>query len=132
MSDMQLYILDRDALQRALKKRSWEAKTLARVSGVHIRTVRRCLGEEYPPNMPENRRDMVRSATALRLAAALRVHSQEIAPDLPEKSPRANPPSPPPDPPRSELANWRSRRQMADVRRRRLEVRAPELEVDIA
>jgi hypothetical protein len=128
----QIYTFDRDALIRAVNKRGWDAETLARFSLIHPGTIKRLLGERYPKDMKVARRDTIRGMTAIKLAYALRPAPQEFAPSLPKQPPRENPPKPPPDPPRSELATWRSRQNMADIRRRRWEAGAPELNEDIA
>jgi hypothetical protein len=128
----QIYTFDRDALISAVNKRGWNAATLAKFSGIHLATVCRLLGEEYPKDIGPKRRDKIRGKTAIKLAYALRMRPQDFAPELPEKPPSEKPPAPPPDPSRSELAHWRSRRQMADVRRRRWEAGAPELNEDVA
>jgi hypothetical protein len=115
----QIYPFDRDAFVAAANKRGWNAATLAKFSGIHLGTIRRLLGEAYPKDMGSARRDKIRGMTAIKLAFALRTRPQDFAPDLPERPPQKNPPEPPPDPRKSELADWRSRRQMADVRQKR-------------
>jgi hypothetical protein len=60
----EIYAFDRDALVRAANKRGWDAKTLASFSQIHIGSVKRLLGEAYPKDMKESRRDKVRGMTA--------------------------------------------------------------------
>jgi hypothetical protein len=83
----QLYTFERDTLIKAINKRNWNSATLAKFSGVHPATLRRLLGEEYPKDMKEDRRDLIRGMTAIKLAFALRERPQLFTPDLPEKPP---------------------------------------------
>jgi hypothetical protein len=116
-----LYEYDSLALITAMANRGWDAKTLAKFSGVHENTILRMTGEKIPRHLKPERVPLCRAIVSMKLAQALRIKARTLTPDLAEPMPKQGPPKPPTimgKPPHMVPGDWRQKEDSLRRRRR--------------
>jgi hypothetical protein len=127
-NDEKLYLIDPDEIRRLRERRGLDRATAARLTHTHERLWDRLEDPEREINgCPAHRRSKAKARTVRMIAQLLKVDPAAIAQDYPIPVPEPNPPEPPPGPPTgAALADWRSRRNLADVRRARWQLAMPD------